>query len=99
MLRENFVLFYIFCSLGEPMIRIYAPSNTVQGTSHAMNEEIQKGGTRIGGLEMEVGKLKEEDLLDPNPDIHALFCHYNELYFRNALGACTVDWSSKRMTL
>jgi len=48
---------------------------------------------------MEVGKLKEEDLLDPNPDIHALFCHYNELYFRNALGACTVDWSSKRMTL
>lgn len=59
-----------------------------------MNEKIQKGG-----LEMEVGKLKEEDLLDPNPDIHALFCHYDELYFSNALGACTVDWSSKRMTL
>ena len=46
-----------------------------------------------------MGKLKEEDLLDPNPDIHALFCHYNELYFRNTLGACTVDWGSKCMTL
>lgn len=62
-----------------------------------MNEEIKKGVT--ARLEMEVGKLRDEDLLDPNPDIHALFCHYNELYFGNALGACTVDWSSKRMTL
>ncbi|KAH9305124.1 hypothetical protein KI387_009528, partial [Taxus chinensis] len=43
--------------------------------------------------------MHEADLLDPNPDIHALFCHFNQLYFGNALGACTVDWSSKRMTL
>lgn len=43
--------------------------------------------------------MQDADLLDPNPDIHALFCHYNHLYFNDALGACTVDWSSKRMTL
>ena len=45
--------------------------------------------------------LTEQDLevLDPHPDIHALFCHYNELYFDNQLGACSVEWSSARMTL
>jgi hypothetical protein len=24
----------------------------------------------------------DPDLLDPCPDIHALFCHYNDLYFQ-----------------
>ena len=33
------------------------------------------------------------------PDVHALFRHYNELYFGGALGACSVEWSSSRMTL
>ncbi|KAJ6849358.1 sprT-like domain-containing protein Spartan isoform X3 [Iris pallida] len=28
----------------------------------------------------------------PSPDIHELFCHYNELYFHGALSACFVDW-------
>ncbi|GJP74936.1 hypothetical protein CLOP_g5450 [Closterium sp. NIES-67] len=41
----------------------------------------------------------DPDLLDPCPDIVALFCHYNELYFQGKLGACLVEWSSKRMTL
>ncbi|KAK9814159.1 hypothetical protein WJX72_001340 [[Myrmecia] bisecta] len=38
------------------------------------------------------------DYVDPSVDIHALFCHYNKLYFDNSLGAVTVQWSSKRMT-
>ena len=38
------------------------------------------------------------DLCDPCPEIKSLFVFYNDLYFGNALGACTVDWSS-RMTL
>lgn len=42
--------------------------------------------------------LTEEDLLEPHPDIHALFVHYNELYFENALGGVSVEWSSRRMT-
>jgi hypothetical protein len=41
----------------------------------------------------------DPDELDPAPDIHALFQHYNQLYFGNALGACSVQWSSGRMTL
>ena len=41
----------------------------------------------------------DADLLDPCPDILALFCHYNELYFGGLLGACVVEWSSARMTL
>lgn len=41
----------------------------------------------------------ELELLDPHPDIHALFVHYNSLYFGDSLGACSVEWSSGRMTL
>ncbi|XP_058078177.1 uncharacterized protein LOC131226615 isoform X2 [Magnolia sinica] len=43
--------------------------------------------------------VEDEDMDEPNPDIHALFCYYNILYFDNALGACILSWSSKRMTL
>ena len=32
-------------------------------------------------------------------DIFALFEHYNGTYFEGQLGACSVEWSSKRMTL
>ena len=32
-------------------------------------------------------------------DVHALFVHYNTLYFDSQLGACSVQWSSNRMTL
>ena len=39
------------------------------------------------------------DDIDPFPDVHALFLHYNELYFDGCLGACSVEWSSSRMTL
>ncbi len=38
------------------------------------------------------------DVLEPHPDIHALFMHFNELYFEGTLGAASVEWSSKRMT-
>lgn len=31
-------------------------------------------------------------------DIHALFTHYNALYFENVLGAVSVEWSTSRMT-
>ena len=39
------------------------------------------------------------DAIDPFPDVHALFLHYNQLYFDESLGACSVEWSSSRMTL
>ena len=41
----------------------------------------------------------DPDLLDPHPDIHALFMHYNSLYFADRLGFCSVEWSTKAMTL
>eukprot|EP00268_Persea_americana_P067840 TRINITY_DN9383_c0_g1_i5.p1 TRINITY_DN9383_c0_g1~~TRINITY_DN9383_c0_g1_i5.p1 ORF type:complete len:551 (-),score=97.29 TRINITY_DN9383_c0_g1_i5:142-1794(-) len=41
----------------------------------------------------------DADALDPHPDIHDLFRHYNTLYFDDALGPCLLTWSSKRMTL
>eukprot|EP00250_Pteridium_aquilinum_P003515 c13827_g1_i1 orf=134-2152(+) len=44
-------------------------------------------------------ELDAADLLDPNPDILGLFCHYNDIYFDSKLHACTVDWSTSRMTL
>nr|XP_010909703.1 uncharacterized protein LOC105035731 [Elaeis guineensis]XP_019702977.1 uncharacterized protein LOC105035731 [Elaeis guineensis] len=53
------------------------------------------GASAVTAKNME---LEEVDLLDPTPDIHALFCHYNPLYFEDALGACVVKWSSPRMT-
>lgn len=37
--------------------------------------------------------------LSPNPDVHALFQYYNQLYFDGELGACSVEWSSSRMTM
>ncbi|KAK8948798.1 hypothetical protein KSP39_PZI005234 [Platanthera zijinensis] len=36
-------------------------------------------------------------MAEPPPDIHELFCHYNSLYFGDALGACIVSWDP-RMT-
>lgn len=39
------------------------------------------------------------DAIDPFPDVHALFLLYNRLYFDESLGACSVEWSSNRMTL
>ena len=38
------------------------------------------------------------DLLDPFPDIVALFLHYNALYFDGDLHTTSVRWSSERMT-
>lgn len=43
--------------------------------------------------------MDEFELLEPHPDIHALFQHYAHIYFQDKLGACSVEWSSKRMTL
>jgi hypothetical protein len=38
------------------------------------------------------------DLLDPTPDVHGLFAHFNALYFNSALAAVSVEWAP-RMTL
>jgi hypothetical protein len=38
--------------------------------------------------------LHDDDLLDPHPDIHALFCWYDERYFGGSLSAVSVEWSS-----
>ncbi len=40
-----------------------------------------------------------DELLDPTPDIHRLFCYYNALYFKSRLESrVMVEWSSSRMT-
>lgn len=41
----------------------------------------------------------DPDLYDPHPDIHALFMLYNSIYFADRLGFCSVEWSTKAMTL
>ncbi|KFD72285.1 hypothetical protein M514_01306, partial [Trichuris suis] len=38
------------------------------------------------------------ETIDPNPDIHALFCQFDAAYFWGRLAACEVRWST-RMTL
>lgn len=40
----------------------------------------------------------EYDLVDPCPDIHALFQEYDKKYFWSKLGSCVLEWS-KRMTI
>lgn len=40
----------------------------------------------------------EWELIDPNPDIRALFQEYDKKYFYSRLGSCIVEWS-KRMTI
>lgn len=39
------------------------------------------------------------DASSPHLDIHSLFQHYSYVYFEDDLGACSVEWSSARMTL
>ena len=34
----------------------------------------------------------EWELIDPNPDIRALFQEYDKKYFYNRLGSCIVEW-------
>jgi hypothetical protein len=56
----------------------------------------------ICGVRVTLSLIRMEDLFDilePVPDIFALYMLYNELYFNNSLGACSVHWSSSRMTL
>lgn len=38
------------------------------------------------------------DLIDPCPDIRAMFQEFDKKYFWNTLGSCIVEWS-KRMTI
>lgn len=33
------------------------------------------------------------------PSLAELFVYYNELYFEDKIGACSVEWSSEKMTL
>jgi predicted SprT family Zn-dependent metalloprotease len=40
----------------------------------------------------------EWELIDPCPDIRAMFQEFDKLYFWNRLGSCIVEWS-KRMTI
>lgn len=42
----------------------------------------------------------EDELADEVevPDIHTMFAHYDRVYFNSELGACSVEWSPKRMT-
>jgi hypothetical protein len=43
--------------------------------------------------------MSADDDLVLNGSLADLFVYYNDLYFGGKLGACTVEWSSGRMTL
>lgn len=34
-------------------------------------------------------------MAEPGPDIHELFCHYNSIYFDDALSTCFVSWAPR----
>ncbi len=57
----------------------------------------------LGLLEPEAagGSWKEQghQEIDEFPDVHYLFRHYNYTYFEGRLDFCSVEWSTKRMTL
>ena len=55
--------------------------------------------TNFSSVQTPRDALQDSDLLDPNPDIVGLFCYYNRIYFDDQLHACTVSWSTSRMTL
>lgn len=38
----------------------------------------------------------EWELIDPSPDVHAMFVRFNAKFFQNRLGAVVLEWS-KRM--
>lgn len=44
--------------------------------------------------------MADDDFLEDYnvPSIHEMFVYYDKLYFGSQLGACTVEWSPKRMT-
>lgn len=88
-----------------------------QGTTAAPPPPRALGAADLLSLGWPTGAmdfLTEEDLelLEPAPDIHALFVHYNELYFESRLGACSgalrcmccftvavgVEWSSSHVS-
>ncbi|XP_038986096.1 DNA-dependent metalloprotease SPRTN-like isoform X2 [Phoenix dactylifera] len=43
---------------------------------------------------MDAGKKESED---GKVDIYSLFCHYNSLYFDEALGPCVVSWTDSQL--
>lgn len=55
--------------------------------------------TRPPELQAELTGSQHEALEVESLDIHALFQYYNDLYFEKSLGACSLQWSSGRMTL
>ena len=67
------------------------------------NLDKSKDEKQTGNKQLEMPPDKhlvnpEWELIDPNPDIRALFQEYDKKYFYSRLGSCIVEWS-KRMTI
>ena len=60
----------------------------------SQKELVSKKPSRVESLVVD----PEWDLIDPCPDIRALFQEYDKKYFWSRLGSCIVEWS-KRMTI
>jgi hypothetical protein len=67
-----------------------APSSAIPSTAHLPLPGSPGSPKSIVG--------KEWELLDPNPNIRALFLQFNEMFFWNKLNGIEVKWSP-RMTL
>ncbi|CAF0863187.1 unnamed protein product [Brachionus calyciflorus] len=63
------------------------------------SNEFQKSNIRIDAP-LTSSNLNDPtwELIDPCPDIRAMFQEFDKLYFWNRLGSCIVEWS-KRMTI
>ena len=72
-------------------------------TESKVNDEIAgflPRSSQISKNESKSSSIIDEslDLIDPTPDLHALFIQFNEEFFWSKLNGCEVKWSP-RMTL
>ena len=56
------------------------------------NVSIPKGGNYTNLLD------PEWEVIDPNPDIHALFVEFDKRFFWSSLGAVELEWSKRMYT-
>ena len=68
-------------------------------TVHVLKSfENKTGHCGNSSLAQVTNGVTDDDLLDPSPDIHALFVQFNSQYFYNKLESVELKWST-RMTL
>lgn len=83
-------------ALATPVAEATHHSSFVQEGLQLGSRGLAPGPAPTRALVARAGQRLKMD--SPHPDVHALFRHYDALYFDGELGACSVEWSSDRMT-